>query len=141
MSEFDLPDVNVLIALVLPEHVHHQAAREWFRATTRFVTTPITETGFVRVALNPAISAGADSATVFASLRALRQHPKSGFLVDDSSLADPAIDTVGLLGHKQVTDLHLVNLAVAHGGRLVTFDRRISGSLTPRDAESVFTLG
>ena len=30
-----------------------------------------------------------------------------------------------LQGHQQVTDIYLLALAVAHGGRLVTFDQRI----------------
>ena len=42
MSEFDLPDVNVLVALLSANHLHHTAARDWFASTPRFATTPIT---------------------------------------------------------------------------------------------------
>jgi len=46
------------------------------------------------------------------------------FVPDDTSLADPAIDLIALSGYRQVTDLHLVNLAARHGLRLVTFDHK-----------------
>ena len=48
-----LPDVNVLIALAWPNHVHHDAARSWFAESraTGWATCPVTEAGFVRVGL------------------------------------------------------------------------------------------
>jgi predicted nucleic acid-binding protein len=47
-----LLDVNVLLALCDPLHVHHAAAHRWFAAVGRFAwaTCPITENGFVRIA-------------------------------------------------------------------------------------------
>lgn len=141
MSDFDLPDVNVLVALVLPDHVHHLLARQWFRSVSRFATTPITETGFVRVALNPQISGTATPKEVMAALDAIRTHPRAIFVADDASLVRPVIGLAALFGHKQVTDLHLVNLAVSHGGRLVTFDQKIAATLTGSDNQGVLTLG
>ena len=45
----------------------------------------------------------------------------------DVSLVDPAVaDVSRLLGPKQVTDTYLLALAVAHGGRLVTFDEHVA---------------
>ena len=41
----DLPDVNALVALVLPKHVHHERAQTWWSGAARYVTTPVTETG------------------------------------------------------------------------------------------------
>ena len=35
------------------------------------------------------------------------------------------VDWQRVLGHRQVTDVYLLALAVRQGGRLVTFDRRI----------------
>jgi hypothetical protein len=48
----DLLDVNVLVALLLPEHQHHPASMEWF--TTRagpngWATCAVTELGVIRV--------------------------------------------------------------------------------------------
>ena len=52
-----LLDVNVLIALAWPNHVHHAAARAWFkeRQEDGWATCPLTEAGFVRVSCNPAV--------------------------------------------------------------------------------------
>ena len=48
------------------------------------------------------------------------------FWPDDISLLDgQIIDARRLRGPKQVTDAYLLALAVANGGRLVTFDRSI----------------
>jgi len=38
-----------------------------------------------------------------------------------------------LTGPGQVTDLHLLALAVSRGGRLVTFDTKIEAALRPKD--------
>lgn len=137
----DLPDVNVLVALLHPQHVHHQAADDWFSGTPEFRTTPITEAGFIRVVLNPAVTQGTvDSHAAMASLTSVRSDPRWSFLADDSSLASAAIDLVGLAGFRQVTDLHLVNLAATSGTRIVTFDARISPVLVPEDQHLVLTL-
>ena len=47
-----LLDVNVLIALVLPEHEHHAAASSWFRTeglAHGWATCAVTELGVIRV--------------------------------------------------------------------------------------------
>ncbi len=46
-----LLDVNVLIALTWPHHVHHNAAKSWFAGVrgNGWTTCPLTEAGFVRV--------------------------------------------------------------------------------------------
>ena len=49
-----LLDVNVIIALLDPSHVHHERAHEWFGAYREskaggWATCPIVETGVVRV--------------------------------------------------------------------------------------------
>ena len=50
------------------------------------------------------------------------------------------VDTSVLVGHRQVTDLHLANLALASGGRLATFDRAITSWLAPRDRHLVHVI-
>lgn len=48
------------------------------------------------------------------------------FIADDISILDETlVDTRRLSGHRQLTDVYLLALAVAHGARLVTLDRRI----------------
>ena len=48
------------------------------------------------------------------------------FIPDDISLLDDVlVDIRHLSGHRQLTDVYLLALAVAHDARLVTLDRRI----------------
>ena len=50
-----LLDVNVLIALVDPAHVQHDAAHEWFarQGHKAWATCPLTENGLVRIVGHP----------------------------------------------------------------------------------------
>ena len=50
-----LLDVNVLIALFDPGHLHHEAAHGWFASAEprAWASCPLTENGFVRVLSNP----------------------------------------------------------------------------------------
>lgn len=45
---------------------------------------------------------------------------------DISRRNDERVDFSRIQGHKQITDLYLLALAVKNGGRLVTFDRAIA---------------
>ena len=136
-----LPDVNVLIAAMHPSHQFHRAALAWLDSDVRFATTAITETGFLRLSVNPNITS--DQVTVRDALdvlRTLRSDDHWTFWPDTTSLADPRIDTVAMIGGKQITDFHLVNLAAVYDGQLVTFDTRITGALHPRDRHRVHVL-
>ena len=129
-----LLDVNVLIALTNPSHVHHGRAHGWFGRVSSWATTPVTETAFVRLMTNSALAGRPVTREETVSvLRGLRAWPGHRFLPDDTSLADPVIDLVGLVGHRQVTDFHLVNLAASHHMVLATFDRAIPEILVPAD--------
>jgi len=46
-----LLDVNVLVALFHPDHVHHDLAHDWFvgHRHAGWATCPVTENGFLRV--------------------------------------------------------------------------------------------
>ena len=52
-----LLDVNVLLALAWPTHVHHLAAHRWFAENhdAGWATCPLTQLGFVRLAMQPAV--------------------------------------------------------------------------------------
>ncbi|MBV8221255.1 MAG: PIN domain-containing protein [Solirubrobacterales bacterium] len=118
-----LLDVNALVALAWDSHIHHAATRSWFAANAAggWATCPLTESGFVRVSSNPIVlpsAIGVEAAReVLASLRASGSHR---FLVDDISMTDG--DVPPLVGHRQVSDGHLLTLARRHGIRLITFD-------------------
>jgi len=52
-----LLDVNVLLALAWPTHVHHAAAHRWFAENHAmgWATCPLTQLGFVRLGIQPAV--------------------------------------------------------------------------------------
>jgi uncharacterized protein len=132
-----LLDVNVLVALAWPTHAGHRAARRWFdeQAASGWATTPVTELGFVRVSSNRRALPGSTSpgiaVTILGQWRALGAHE---FWPDDVQLVtDRWADVAGLTGHRQVTDAHLVALALSRQGRVVTFDRGLV-ALAPANA-------
>lgn len=138
-----LLDVNLLIALSWPQHVHHHRAHAWFAAEGRhrWATTPLTETGFVRISSKSALIPWAvPVAEAVAALAVMRASPGHSFLPDGSSLADPRIETGGLATTNQVTDLHLVNLAAESGAVLATLDSTIPSYLTEPDRAFVALL-
>ncbi len=143
IDRLELPDVNVLLALVHPDHVRHRQASDWFAGTARFATTPVTESGLARLALGAAVvgARAASPAAALASLRSIRADPRSVFLADNTSLAEPTIQLSGFAGYRQVTDLHLVNLAAVHGAVLATFDPRIPAALLHADRRHVRVIG
>ena len=121
-----LLDVNILIALAWPQHVHHVQAHKWFERVGRqaWATCPLTQLGFVRISSNPKIIPDAVSsraaATMLAKIVALPGHT---FWADDlpvNGLA--AMSGIAFTGHRQVTDAYLIELARHHGGVLATLD-------------------
>ena len=75
-----------------------------------------------------------------AALSRVRGRRAHVFWPDETSLANPLIDTSRMTGHKQITDFHLLNLAAHHGGVLCTLDAKIERALAPADRRLVFTL-
>jgi toxin-antitoxin system PIN domain toxin len=130
MSGEALLDVNVLVALFDPDHVHHDLAHDWFADNRKagWATCPITENGFVRVLGNPAY--GSRITRPDELLARLRRFCASGdhrFWTDVVSLRDDRLFNLSFLaGHRQVTDIYLLGLATKMRGRLVTFDGGIS---------------
>lgn len=124
-----LMDVNSLVALAWPNHIHHRAVRAWFRKqeSRDWATCPLTESGFVRVSSNARATMEAKTPLeAILLLRRLVDLPGHIFWTDDVSLAREehlAVDR--LVGYRQITDAHLLSLAIRHGGRLVTFDRGV----------------
>jgi uncharacterized protein len=125
-----LLDVNVLIALIDPAHVGHDAAHRWFEAEGRqaWATCPLTENGVIRIVGHPKYpNTPGSPAAVAAIVTQLRTLPGHVFWPDDISLVGAAdVDPTQILTAGQVTDTYLLALALAHGGRLATFDRRLS---------------
>jgi hypothetical protein len=124
-----LLDVNVLLALSWPGHESHSSVQRWFarNAAKGWATCPMVEAGFVRILSNPAFSPHAVSPKeALEALRTNVKHPAHQFWPDDIPLA-AALDRFGdrLAGHRQITDLYLLALAIQHRGKLATLDRRL----------------
>jgi toxin-antitoxin system PIN domain toxin len=124
-----LPDVNVLIALIDPAHVHHDAAHVWFSHEGRraWATCPLTENGVLRVVGHPRYpNSQGTPAAVALLMRRLCALPGHVFWADDISLLDGTrLNPARILSSGQVTDSYLLALALAHRGKLATFDRRL----------------
>lgn len=128
-----LLDVNVLIALGDPYHIHHERAQAWFHQerARAWATCPITENGFLRILGNPAYKDSPGSPSKLqAALTAICSSPGHQFWPDSLSLRDKRQYT-SLPSFKQLTDFYLLALAIHHQGKLVTFDRRINPALIP----------
>jgi len=124
-----LLDVNVLVALFDPDHVHHEAAHTWFAAnrSAGWATCPLTENGVVRVLSNPGYSTTAERpAQVIERLRVFCESGDHAFWPDAVSLCDTTTFRSTLpIAHRQLTDVYLLGLAKKQAGRLATFDRHI----------------
>jgi toxin-antitoxin system PIN domain toxin len=120
-----LLDINVLVALSVPDHVHNEVAEQWLRAEAvgGLATCPLTQLGLVRLLLRFAVPI--DDA--YAALEAVVQRAGHEFWPDELPVERRRVTVTG---HRQVTDAYLAALARHHQGRLATFDRAI-GALHP----------
>lgn len=129
MSRIALLDVNLLVALFDPDHVHHDLAHDWFadHHAAGWATCPATENGFVRVLSNTAYGAAVSRpADLLERLRRFCASGEHTFWPDAVSLRDERIFVPERLrGHRQITDIYLLGLAVTMGGCLATCDGRI----------------
>ena len=125
-----LLDVNVLIALLDPQHVHHDSAHQWFirNSSAGWATCPITQSGVLRIIGNPRYPNSPGSpAAVMPLLLGLLSHPDHYFWADDLSWSENGvIDGDQVLARGQITDAYLLALAAQHQGILVTLDSRIT---------------
>ena len=125
-----LLDVNVLIALIDPAHVQHDAVHEWFGKVGHkaFATCPITENGLLRIVGHPKYpNCPGPPSAVADALSAIRGLPGHAFWPDSislvqSDLVDPAL----LSSHSRVTDSYLLALARANKGKLATMDHKLA---------------
>lgn len=116
-----LLDSNVLVALLVSDHVHHDAAEAWLSGWAEpIATSPITQGSLVRLLLRSGDPASAGSAMI----SALAADSRHEFWPDDVTYGD--VRMTGVIGHRQVTDAYLAQLARRHGGKLATFDKGLA---------------
>jgi toxin-antitoxin system PIN domain toxin len=129
VSRRALLDVNVLVALFDPDHVHHDLAHDWFadRRADGWASCPLTENGLIRVLANPRYgSPNASLRGVRETVRRFLSSKEHEFWPDDVSIGDDTLFNVSAVtGYRQITDVYLLGLATRRGGHLVTFDRSI----------------
>jgi len=126
----DLLDVNLLVSLAWPNHVHHRQALAWFRRRRGqpWATTPFTEAGFVRVSSNAsAIPSAVTPTEAVALLDRMREVSGYQFLADDvPMIVGKYLAPEQVATYRQITDAHLLAVARRHGARLATLDRGIA---------------
>jgi len=126
-----LLDVNVVIALLDPDHAFHERAHDWWTANAKsgWASCPIVENGVVRIMSNPGYSRKArfTPADLISRLEQFAAQTNHEFWPDDVSLRDGKIfATERMHSSRQLTDLYLLALAAKRGGKLATFDKGIS---------------
>jgi uncharacterized protein len=126
-----LLDVNVVIALLDPDHAFHERAHAWWAAHAKlgWASCPIVENGVVRIMSHPGYSQAArfTPGDLISRLRTFATQTNHEFWPDDVSLRDGKLFTAERIHNSgQLTDLYLLALAGNHAGRLATFDTGIA---------------
>jgi len=126
-----LPDINVLLALTWSNHPHHSAAHRWFAhdAAAGWATCLFTQTGFLRLSLNPqVVGVSIDCQAALQLLHSLVAHPYHHYVETAPALTATSFDALvpKIIGYRQVSDATLLHLARIGGLKLVTFDRPVA---------------
>ena len=128
-----LLDANLLIALLVADHVHHAAAEQWTAAIAGLATCPMTQGALVRFLIRE----GATGDEARLPLEGVTSDPRHSFWADDLDYQN--VDLRAVVGHRQVTDAYLAALARTHGGRVATFDGGLAAT-HPDEATLVPTV-
>ncbi len=116
-----LLDANVLIALVVDDHLRHGQAEAWFASSgTAFATCPVTQGSLMRLLIRE----GQSAELARSVLQEIVGSPRHEFWPDNTSYHD--IPVAGIVGHRQVTDAYLAHLARSYSARLATFDQALA---------------
>ena len=133
-----LLDVNVLLALAWPNHIHHEAAHRWFRAVRSlgWATCALTQAAFVRLSAQPEVVkttlAVSDAIRTLQANVSTAEHEFWPLEYGITQILPEIRERV--MGRHQVTDALLLDLTIRRGGKLATFDRRIESLLASGSA-------
>ncbi len=129
-----LLDVNVLIALLDSDHLHHGRAKARLKENIKhgWASCPLTQNGCIRIMSQPGYPNALPAAAVAERLAAATATSHHAFWPDSVSMLDPGrIAWNAVLGSRQVTDVYLLALAAQLNGRLVTLDRAVPLKAVP----------
>ena len=123
-----LYDVNALLALMDTNHESHNDVSSWFEANIEhgWASCPLTQNGYLRIISQTRYPRPRRLAEAHQQLLAATSTQHHQFIADDVSLLDATLVSFrNLSGHRQLTDVYLLALAVVHDARLVTLDTHI----------------
>lgn len=131
-----LLDVNVLFSLFWRQHVHHDAAQQWFAAQGKkgWCTCATTELGFARAFSNSKINPAMPSP--FEALELLEGNKlgaRHRFIAEDLTPAAAANEML-VQGYRQLTDAYLFGLCIKKRLTLVSFDTGLASPWQPGDS-------
>jgi toxin-antitoxin system PIN domain toxin len=128
MPARDLPDLNVWLALVDPDHQHHARARHYWEAeaASQIAFSRISMLGLLRLLTQPKVMRGSPFSPTQAwqAYRTLLSLPEITFLPENSRIEAQFLawtDSATFAPHRW-TDAWLAALAATSGCRLVSFD-------------------
>ena len=117
-------DGNLLVALRIDTHIHHERVHRWFRACSpdQFATCPLTQGTLLRVHMTLALDGTA--AAAWQALTEVVSHRRHVLWLDNFSYLD--VSPQLLQGPKQLTDAWLAELARRKSGKLATLDQGLA---------------
>ena len=140
-----LLDVNVLVALLDAAHLHHRVATDWLAAHIGqgWASCPLTQNGCLRILSLPTYRNVQSPAAVAGRLGQATATRSHEFWPDSVSLLEAGrLRWDHVLTSRQITDVYLLALAVAKGGRLVTLDHGIATkAVLGADPKNLLVLG
>lgn len=115
-----LLDGNVLVALRIDSHVHHERVHRWFATLKhdRFATCVLTQGTLLRLHMKAATDPSAGAA--WTALKETASHPKHEWWGDGLDFLK--VPHRHLQGSAQVSDAWLAELARQRNGRIATLD-------------------
>ena len=119
-----LIDVNVLVALLVRVHEHHDRARKWLDDEGErdgWATCALTELGAIRICAQ--LPSRKEPKATAEAIVLLHEASQTHVYWPDTVSPPTVADVRSAATAKQVSDRYLLGLAKRHGGRLVTFDR------------------
>lgn len=136
-----LLDVNALLALLDPLHLHHDSAHGWYASqdSPRLVLCSHVVNGVIRVAARPQYSnpLGTCEQVRESMLRFIRQVNVTFCQRDVSLLSEKILVHPASLTPSRVGDLYLLALAVENGVKFATFDTRIPAEAVTGGSEAM----